>query len=319
MKPERCYFCGGGAFSIFYSGMKDRLGLYKRNFDVISCDSCGSAMLSETPSLAELDGLYPDHYIVKDARRQGRFFRLWTKAEMAFFYDLMYRKHIREFRKHTGLYSGRVLDVGCGSGRRIKEFINYGYDAEGIETSQSDVEYANSMGIKARLGTLTGLDFDEHSFDAIAFFNVFEHLPDPAETAERTLKLLKPGGAAYIFVPVMDGLMPRVFGRRWIEIAEMPRHITIPSTNGMEALGARSGFKEVVSNPVSVANLAHIMAETLVPASVASDAYGKKPVVAMATRFAGAVAMLAALPVAFVEKYSGLASSRIFVMRKGKQ
>ena len=299
--------------------MKDRLGLYKRNFDILSCDSCGSAMLSDTPSPDELAGLYPAHYIVKDAGRQGKFFRLWTKAEMSLFYDLMYRKHIREFRKHTGLYSGRVLDVGCGSGRRIREFINYGYDAEGIETSQADVEYANSIRIKARLGTLTGLDFDELSFDAITFFNVFEHLPDPVETAERALRLLKPGGTAYIFVPVMDGLMPKVFGRRWIEIAEMPRHITIPSIKGMEALGTRAGFKEVVSNSVSVVNLAHIMAETLVPASVASDAYGKKPVVAMATRFAGAVAMLAVLPVAFVEKYSGLASSRIFVMRKGKQ
>jgi SAM-dependent methyltransferase len=319
MKPEKCFFCGGGPFRIYYGGIKDRLGLYKKNFDILSCASCGSAMLSEVPSPDELAGLYPAHYIVKGGRRQGSFFSLWTKAEMALFYDPMYRKHILEFRKHTGLNSGRVLDVGCGSGRRIREFINYGYDAEGIETSEADVEYANSIGIKARLGTLTGLDFDENSFDAITFFNVFEHLPDPVETMERTIKLLKPGGAAYIFVPVMDGLMPKVFGRRWIEIAEMPRHITIPSIKGMEALGAGAGFREVTSAPVGVLNLAHGMAETLVPASVASEAYGKKPVVAMAVRFAGAAVMFASLPAAFIEKYSGLASARIFVMRKGNQ
>ena len=312
-----CPFCGSSGREVLYAGMRDRLKLYGKQFDVIRCLGCGSAMINDIPPEDELKGLYPAAYTVKEDGRRGPLMDLWVKAEMRLFYERVYAKDVRGLLRATGMRPGRVLDVGCGNGGRMKAFSHMGFDAEGIETSRADVEYINGrLNLKARLGSLTELDFPAGSYSAITFFNVFEHLPDPAETAEKAFRLLMPGGWIAVSGPFMDGVEPRLFGRRWIEVAEMPRHLFIPTTGGLARLLGRVGFTDFSHRSVGTAKLAHTIAESLAPFAIGSAAYRRGGLPAMANRTAGALVMLLSMPLALVEHLSGRASVRLFVARK---
>ena len=312
-----CPYCNDGKSDVLYAGMHDRLGLYPRAFDVLVCRGCGTARVDEVPAASELAGLYPAEYIIKEDTAKGGLMGLWKRAERRLFYDRVYGMDVRNVVAAAGVSSGTALDVGCGNGGRLGYLADAGLRPEGIETSAVDVEYiTKNLGHKARLGTLTGLDFEEGAYSLITFFNVFEHLPDPAESAMKAFRLLRPGGCIAISGPVMDSVQSRVFGSRWIEVAEMPRHIYIPTVRGLSELLGRSGFAGITVRPEITFKLAHTMAESIVPGAIGAAAYRKGRLSAMFTRAAGAAVMAMCMPLALAERYSGSACTRLVLARK---
>lgn len=312
-----CLLCGSSEYKSLYKNAVDRLGLYSREFDILECLNCGTARIDKIPTAEELANLYPADYIIKPGNRHGHFMEFWADAEMKLFYEPAYRKDVLKVLKATGIKSGKVLDVGCGNGGRMKVFSEMGFEAEGIETSKVDVDYINNnLKLKANLGALTDIDFIPGSYSAITFFNVFEHLPNPADVAQKAFSLLKPGGFIVISGPFMDSLKSKVFGRKWTEVVEMPRHIFIPSTKGLEHLLGQIGFSGFSGSSVGPMRLAHTMAATVMPSSINASAYRKGPLFALANRAAGASVMLLSIPAAVIEYLSGRACTRVLYARK---
>jgi SAM-dependent methyltransferase len=57
----------------------------------------------------------------------------------------------------------------------------------------------NSVGIRHE--SLTGLSFEDNSFDFILSFDVFEHIPDYKAAIKECLRVLRPGGQMLFSVP----------------------------------------------------------------------------------------------------------------------
>lgn len=75
---------------------------------------------------------------------------------------------IEQFEKFQHLQpSGKILDVGCGSGRDAHLFISNGYDYTGVDMSEASLikARANVPGGDFRLGNMLELDFPSDSFD----------------------------------------------------------------------------------------------------------------------------------------------------------
>lgn len=318
MSSGACPLCLSRESRTLHEGLTDRLGLSPEPFSTRLCARCGSVRLARLPSQEELTALYPEGYTARETSRGGALRRWVSAVEMRLYYDRMYRLQSRSFRRLTGLAGGRVLDVGCGSGQRMAALSRMGFRVEGSDTSRADVEYARErFGLPAHHGVLEALPFAPESFDAVTLYNVLEHLPDPAGTLQAVRRILRPGGQVCVMVPVMDGLQARLFGRRWIEIREMPRHTFIPTTGGMAELLGRCGFEDLRSVPAEVFSLAHVMAESLVPGAVGSAASGSGALGGFLSRAAGALALLPCLPAAAAERFSGSASTKVFRGRKG--
>jgi SAM-dependent methyltransferase len=291
--------------------MRDRLGLFAGTFDVLTCDACGSARLGVVPSARELQALYPEEYSIRGRRERGALLDGWARLELRLFYDRAYRSQVRAFLRLTGVRAGKLLDVGCGNGRRMAIFARHGFSVEGIDPAPGDVAYVREeLGFPARCGTLRELAYPAASFDAVTFYNVLEHLPDPAETLQEVFRILRPGGVVFAVVPVIDGLQSRLFGRSWIEVREMPRHVFVPRSRALLELLQRSGFADGRAVSAGIANLAHSMAESLWPWAIGAAAYRTRPLRAVAARAVGAAVLLLCLPAAALEKCSGAAGVR---------
>ena len=96
----------------------------------------------------------------------------------------------------------RVLDVGCGRGDTLRQYLEYEADASrlwGIDLLPSFVEQARSSspGLQILCGSATDLPFDDCSFDFVSQFMLFTSVLD-SEVKERAAgeidRILAPGG-----------------------------------------------------------------------------------------------------------------------------
>lgn len=96
---------------------------------------------------------------------------------------------------------GRVLDVGCGTGRFIGA-LPQRYDAVGVDASEGMLELARRKGIQVAQAGADSLPFDDRTFDLVTTFAVLHHLIDP-EVVRGALgemaRVVKPGGAVLVW------------------------------------------------------------------------------------------------------------------------
>ncbi|RWM49492.1 class I SAM-dependent methyltransferase [Mesorhizobium sp.] len=99
------------------------------------------------------------------------------------------------------LSSGRMLDIGCGTGQLCLELARRGFDVHGADLSSVQIEIAiqAARGIldapegRFQVCTPDSLPF-EGPFDLIAAIGVLPYVQDQHAFVQRTLSLLKPTG-----------------------------------------------------------------------------------------------------------------------------
>ena len=124
-----------------------------------------------------------------------RYAKMLRGLEWRLFYRPIYRQRLGIFRRLTRLGSGRVLEVGCGSGLFLRELARAGYDVEGLDISAGDIAYARErLGLKAFQGSADDLSLEANRYDAVLLMSVLEHVPTPLDTVQRVLHALRPGG-----------------------------------------------------------------------------------------------------------------------------
>jgi ubiquinone/menaquinone biosynthesis C-methylase UbiE len=124
--------------------------------------------------------------------------------------------------EHLGLKPGmRVLDVGCGGGRHIRQtrlipgVIAVGLDLGKKEVSDTakmlreldeiPVQYGGTVPgagpwISMR-GSVYELPFKDHAFDCVIISEVLEHLGEDERALKEIARVLKPGGVLAASVP----------------------------------------------------------------------------------------------------------------------
>ncbi len=107
-----------------------------------------------------------------------------------------------------------ALDIGAGTGRAMHALKKAGFDAYGIEPSESFYKraietygFSNDM---LKLGMIENTEYHENTFDFITFRAVLEHLYNPSESIKKAMRWLKPGGIIHIEVPCSDWLINKL-------------------------------------------------------------------------------------------------------------
>lgn len=116
-------------------------------------------------------------------------------------------KHCLRLKKMLGSSvssSPRILDFGCGDGGFLRAASLLGFQAVGIDFSQSRQDRNRKLGAVSLY-----CDFDDlqknsrhsHQFDAATLFQVLEHLAEPLETLKELAAQLNAGGILIVEVP----------------------------------------------------------------------------------------------------------------------
>jgi SAM-dependent methyltransferase len=103
---------------------------------------------------------------------------------------------------------GVILLPGAGAGRYARAIANARPDLDVIagDLSEQAIEEAiEAGGVPAYLVMdVLHLPFPDDSFDAVVFFDLLEHVPDPSRMLAECARVLRPSGVLHFFVPLED-------------------------------------------------------------------------------------------------------------------
>ncbi len=145
-----------------------------------------------------------------------------------------------------------MLEVGAGDGRFVSRLRAAGFEATGIEPSESGVRMARAREAPVERATLEQLHLEPASLNAAIAWHVIEHLDDPAAALAQIGIWLRPGGRVVVACPNLASLQARIGGDRWFH-QDVPRHRTHFTAAGLRLLLERSGFR--------LERMAHLLVE----------------------------------------------------------
>ncbi len=149
--------------------------------------------------------------------------------------------YLYDVEMHPWVDGGKLLDVGCGSGRYLQLMRALGWEITGVEYSEHAVRVAReAVGPEVHRGDVRDVAFSPDSFDAITLNHVLEHLADPGDALAELRRIASPGARLAIVVPNKQGLGARWFGRDWV--GWDPRHFTYFSPDGLRIALERAGW-----------------------------------------------------------------------------
>ena len=94
-----------------------------------------------------------------------------------------------------------VLDVGCGQGPALAEFLEIGLKAVGISLDDGDLKICREKGFSVSKQDMSFLEFPDNSFDLIWARHCMEHSPMPMVTLLEFERVARKGAYLYIEVP----------------------------------------------------------------------------------------------------------------------
>ncbi|HEY8375656.1 MAG TPA: class I SAM-dependent methyltransferase [Nannocystis sp.] len=197
-------------------------------FDHARCRRCGTVFVTPLPPASVIEATYlaPDYH--SRAETEAPRMRAEADARAAI---------LRRFGVRT------VLEVGCGAGYFLDACRELGMQVEGVDRART-AEWPRQRGHVVHDVWFSDLGPPAPRFDALAMWEVLEHLPDPKDMLQRARTWLRPGGFLALSTPSSSGLPARLLGRRFPMVIP-PEHLALFSRRGLYALLAATGFEPV--------------------------------------------------------------------------
>ena len=220
-------------------------------FQLVACQRCQLHFLSPRPDAATIGEYYPADYGAH--QNVPRPLRPWQRAaggQGAPPPGPLGRLHLY-LRQQVSWYfippferGGRVLDIGCGSGKLLDTLKHLGWETHGVEVAPSAVERACAKGHQVTVGTAETEAHDDGAFDVVYMWHVLEHTHHPSRALANAHRYLKPDGRFYLCVPNYRSLHASLFGRYWWS-TDAPRHLYQFDRRTIRAYLERAGFRDI--------------------------------------------------------------------------
>lgn len=266
---QPCYNCGSEGKTL-YNTLHDRLFGVKGSWDLLECtnQACGLVWLDPMPRPDELPKLYENYYthtppklaqasLVKQyftegchaylqekyqtphaVNRMGRLLKPLIKLNPAWKANLDFSLFYLPTRP-----SGKLLEVGCGSGQMLKNMRDLGWNVTGIDFDPQCQSLTEETGIPVYQGDLLEQNLPANSFDVIVMSHVIEHLPNPIASLQECLRLLRPEGRLIAITPNTKGYIHRYMKQASLHL-DPPRHLHLFTANALQQIAHKAGFKQ---------------------------------------------------------------------------
>lgn len=227
-----CNLCGNNDYDLLFENY-DRLHKKPGIFNIVKCKNCELVYLNPRPR--NTGKYYPDDYVPHNLPKEAFPESLTSKFINSKKYYKKNKSIIDRFfasifeRIYNPIpccYSGRVLDIGCGSGIGLYNLKKHGWHVYGLDPSEKTVKFARKeLGLNnVFIGTLEDKKYSVNFFDVIILNHVIEHLPDPKTTLNEIKRILRSGGLLLITTPNFSSLNAKFFRQFWFPL-ETPRHL----------------------------------------------------------------------------------------------
>ncbi len=172
-------------------------GRHGQSLTTVICIGCGLIHSHPIPTKVELDEYYRTHY-------RNDYKDTYTPK----------RKHILRYSRNAierlerlkpFIASGKLLDVGSGSGEFVYIAKRAGFDASGLEPHEGYSDYTRKMfDVNIITAPLEKAAIAREQYDVITLHHVLEHLQYPLTSLSLLNEWLKPDGILMVDVPNIE-------------------------------------------------------------------------------------------------------------------
>ncbi|HXA78378.1 MAG TPA: class I SAM-dependent methyltransferase [Candidatus Acidoferrales bacterium] len=145
----------------------------------------------------------------------------------AWFNRLIDKSQFRALRRALALAEipsgAQILDVGCGTGRWLRRYQEFGFQPTGVDATPGMLGRAIECGTTAPLivGEACYLPFADAMFECVSDITVVQHIPRPQQplALREMVRVLRPGGRL-ILMELLMGENAHIFPRSpqdWIQ------------------------------------------------------------------------------------------------------
>lgn len=235
---DKCPVCGSIQFKPFITCTD--FFVTGEKFEISECLGCGFKFTPNAENEETIGRYYQsDEYISHSNTSKGLVNAVYHKVR-----NYMLGRKRRLVQKATGLKTGRILDVGTGTGFLLNEMKRHGWQVTGTEKSDNARAFSKKeFGLKI-YETEQLFQLEKSSFDVISLWHVLEHIHKLDENMEAYAKILKPEGKLIIAVPNPESYDARHYKEFWAAY-DVPRHIWHFGPEQMKQFGKKHGFNLV--------------------------------------------------------------------------
>lgn len=252
---SKCYLCGSEGKAL-YEGLRDRIFNIPGEWNLQEClnPDCGLLWLNPVPLEEEIGKAYQIYYTHGDnktEKHETRFVRfvrwniLWIHDLVKIVTLIRYKRKRHNLMYLTKMKPGRLLEVGCGNGRRLSRIRDIGWTVEGQEVDLKAASHARERyGLMVYVGALESLSLKDEMYDVIIMNHVIEHLHDPIPFLAECHRILRPGGMLVAITPNARSYGHKHF-RKWWRDLDPPRHLYLFSQKTLRQIATKSGFNRI--------------------------------------------------------------------------
>ena len=157
-------------------------------------------------------------------------------------------KRRRTYRRFLGQaagfkQTGRLLDIGCGSGRLLQVAVEDGWEAWGSDPAMGKAATRDDA-FQIVPHVVNECGFEDGIFDVVHANEVIEHISDLFPFVTEVSRILRPGGVAVFRTPHHRSWTARMVGADWRQYEVFEKgHVGFVSSRTMTHLFKRNGMR----------------------------------------------------------------------------
>jgi len=215
------------------------------SFVIAECSSCSFRFTQDVPDASSIAPYYKsEDYISHTNTATGLINRLYHFVRNR---TIVQKRNLIE--KITGKKTGKLLDIGSGTGAFLTEMKINGWEATGLEPDADARSVAKKVYNVELVNTNHLFQLPAENYDVITMWHVLEHVHELAEYVQQIKSVLHPRGKLFIAVPNYTSLDASIYKEYWAAY-DVPRHLYHFSPRSMEQLMEKHGLKVLQHKPM---------------------------------------------------------------------
>lgn len=230
---SNCPICKSSQFSSFLK-CKDHTVSHE-TFQIMECNSCKLKFTNPRPEPQKLGDYYKSETYISHSNISKGFIN--SAYQVIRKYTLL--KKLQLISKYYR--TGKILDIGCGTGEFLKickdaKWVTLGIEPDPDARKKAVENHGLDVLEEAEIKSLKNEDFD-----IISMWHVLEHVSNLNERIEDLKRLIKPNGVIIIAVPNLSSLDAQIYQEYWAAY-DLPRHLYHFSPSDIETVFESHGL-----------------------------------------------------------------------------
>ncbi len=206
-------------------------------YAIAHCNHCQHRYTLNPPAENEIGRYYKsDTYVSHSDTQEGFVNKL---------YHIVRKRALKKKQwvicNDTGKNTGKILDIGCGTGAFLNQMKLAGWEVNGLEPDEDARRLAESHYAIQPQAPDALFSFSAETFDAVTMWHVLEHVHRLDEYLTQIHSILKKDGVFFVAVPNYRSYDAEKYKEFWAGY-DVPRHLHHFCAESINTLMQKKGF-----------------------------------------------------------------------------